>query len=170
MASTSTNKQPLLVDRVLYESVGTETLASGSDTDLNILGTNSSFPLVNCVDNDGAILEDMFVIARSSTPYTVNFYFSSASDYLRPQDSVFCGSITSPTTIGDFQNVTKLPRILAPVPATGNTTGLREGEPLRNEALYVPRGKVLWVTIQRASVPANPTGNTPIAGVQGGYY
>lgn len=170
MASTSTNKQPLLIDRVLYEAVGTEQLASGGATDINIVGTNSSFALVDCTNNDGAIIEDMFTIARGATPYKVMFYFSSATDYLRPQDSVFIGSITSGTSVGEFVSVYKLPNVLAPVPAVGNTTGLAEGVGLKNQALYIPRGKALWVTLQREAVPIGGAADTPIAGVQGGYY
>ena len=70
MASTSTNKQPMLMDRVLYEAVAANTLASGDSTSLNIQGTNESALLVDCTQNDGAIIEDMFTIARSTTPFT----------------------------------------------------------------------------------------------------
>ena len=63
MASTSTNKQPLLIDRVLYESVPCNTLTSGSSTSLDITGTNESVVLVNCTSNDGALIEDLFVIS-----------------------------------------------------------------------------------------------------------
>ena len=83
------------------------------------------------------------------------------------------GSITSGSSSGEFTNVYKLPRVLAPVPhvALGDTTdaSLRAGEPLRNEALYIPRGKALWVTLQLDSANADPLA-TPIIGVQGGYF
>ena len=168
MASTSTNKQPLLVDRVFYNSVPTENLASGSDSSLNILGTNASRALVDCTANDGAIVEDIFAISRSSTAYTALLYFSTANDYLRADQSVFVKSITSSTTAGETVYVDDLPKVLAPVPATGNTTGLPDGAPLKNTALYVPRGKALWVTLQLATGIADQT--TPIIGVQGGFY
>ena len=168
MASTSTNKQPLLIDRVLYESIGTETLASGSNSSFDINGTNSSAVLVDCTTNDGAIIEDMFLISRHTSAYTALFYFSPAVDYLRSNQAVYVGSITSSTTPGQFSNVSYLPRVLAPVPAAGNTEGLEPGTPLKNQALYIPRGKALWVTLQIGN-PLNST-NAPIAGVQGGYY
>lgn len=173
MASTSTNKQPMLMDRVLYEAVAANTLASGDSTSLDIQGTNESALLVDCTQNDGAIIEDMFTIARSSTPFTALFYYSGATDYLRSTQAVLIGSITSAAQAGDFTNVYKLPRVLAPVPhvALGDTTdaSLRAGEPLRNEALYIPRGKALWVTLQLDSANADPLA-TPIIGVQGGYF
>lgn len=168
MASTSTNKQPLLVDRVLYQSVPTGNLASGSDTSLNITGANNSAPLVDCTNNDGAIIEDIFAISRGTTAYTALLFFSTASDYLRANQSVFVKAITSSTTAGTTTYVEDLPRVLAPVPATGNITGLADGEPLKNTALYVPRGKALWVTLQLAT--AVPDDTTPIVGVQGGFY
>ena len=162
----------MLMDRVLYSAVATNNCASGSATSLDIQGTNSSELLVDCTQNDGAIIEDMFLIARSATPFKALFYFSGATDYLRANQAVLIGSITSASTAGDFTNVYKLPRTLAPVPqvALGDLTdaSVRPGEPLRNEALYIPRGKALWVTLQLES--ANETADTPIAGVQGGFY
>ena len=168
MASTSTNKQPLLIDRVFYEAVQCDTLASGSATNVDITGTNSSAVLVDCTTNDGGIVEDMFVISRGTQPYKAMFYFSSATDYLRANQAMFLGDITSATTVGAFTNVYKLPSICAPVPATGNTTGLADGAPLKSTALYIPRGKALWVTIWGTS-GQNPTG-CPIVGAQGGFF
>jgi len=168
MASTSTNKQPLLVDHVLYQSVPTENLASGSDTSLNITGANDSLPLVDCTANDGAIIEDIFAISRGTTAYTALFFFSTANDYLRANQSVFVKQLVSSTSAGTTTYVSDLPKILAPVPATGNITGLGDGEPLKNTALYVPRGKALWVTLQLATSVSDQT--TPIVGVQGGFY
>ncbi len=40
MATTATNKQPLLVDRVFHKAVSAMSLASGSATSLDIEGTN----------------------------------------------------------------------------------------------------------------------------------
>ena len=96
------------------------------------------------------------------------FYLSSASDYLRSEQAVYVGSITTTATVGDYANVSALPRVLAPVPQQGNTTGLLDGSPLRNQALYVPTGKALWVTIWGISGENNT--NCPIVGAQGGFY
>ena len=88
MATTATNKQPLLVDRVFHKAVSAMSLASGSATSLDIEGTNQSAVLVDCSANDGAVVEDLYVIARTSTStaYTALFYLSSAVDYLRPTE------------------------------------------------------------------------------------
>ncbi len=90
MATTATNKQPLLVDRVFHKVVSAQSLASGSATSLDIEGTNQSLVLVDCSANDGAVVEDLYVIARTSTStaYTALFDLSSAGDYLRPTEGV----------------------------------------------------------------------------------
>ena len=160
MATTSTNKQPLLVDRVFHNAVPSNSLTSGSDTDLNILGTNESAVLVNCTANDGGIVEDLYLISRGTSPFTALFYFSSSLDYLRPNESVFVGKTTSASTSGDIIKADWLPKVLAPLPGAGSESQVN--------ALYVPKGKALWCTLQLAG-PAN-TASTPIIGAQGGFY
>ena len=161
MATTSTNKQPLLVDRVFHNTVESNTLTSGSDTDLNIIGTNESAVLVDCSANDGAVVEDLYVISRSvDTAYTAVFYFSSASDYLRPTEGIYLTKIESAATQGTITSSTELPNVLAPLPNAGSNAQVK--------ALYVPKGKVLWVSLKLANA-ANAT-TTPIIGAQGGFY
>ena len=174
MASTSTNKQPLLIDRVFNDPVTTDGLvsgatntATGASISYDIAGSNSAKVLVNCTTNDGGIVEDMYAISRGAQK-KVLFYLSSASDYLRSEQAVFVGSIETTATVGDYTNVSALPRVLAPVPQQGNTSGLIAGSPLRNQALYIPTGKALWVTIWGIS-GQNGT-NCPIVGAQGGFY
>ena len=174
MASTSTNKQPLLIDRVFNEVVQTDGLVSGNNStspvNYDIGGSNASKLLVNCTTNDGGIVEDMFAISRGGVK-TVLFYLSSASDYLRNDQAMFIGSITTVATVGEYTNVSALPRVLAPVPQTGDISGMTAisyGNPLRNQALYIPTGKALWVTIYGAA--GDNATNCPYVGVQGGFF
>ncbi len=174
MASTSTNKQPLLIDRVFNEAVQTDGLVSGnsnvltgSSIDYDITGSNSAKVLVNCLTNDGGIVEDLYAISRGAIKKAL-FYLSSASDYLRAEQAVYVGSISVTAVVGDYANVAALPRILAPVPQQGSTTGLTDGSPLKNQALYVPTGKALWITIWGIAGQNNT--NCPIVGAQGGFY
>ena len=162
MATTATNKQPLLVDRVFHNVIKGNTLTSGTVDSLNIVGTNESSVLVNCVSNDGAVVEDLYVLSRTttSTAYTAVFYFSTSVDYLRPTEAVYIGKITSETTEGTLTASTELPKILAPLPNQGSDAQLR--------ALYVPKGTALWCSLQLAG-PAN-SDDTPIIGAQGGFY
>ena len=162
MATTATNKQPLLIDRVFHNTVQGNTLTSGSDSSLDIVGTNESAVLVNCTSNDGGIVEELYAISRTGTgaAYEVMFYFSPSIDYLRPSEATYVGSITTSTTEGEVTAADSLPRVLAPLPNTGSDAQLR--------ALYVPKGMVLWTTLKLAG-PAN-TSDTPIIGAQGGFY
>ena len=109
----------------------------------------------------------MYAISRGAVKKAL-FYLSSASDYLRAEQAVYIGSITTTATVGDYANVAALPRILAPVPQQGNTSGIIDGGPLKNQALYVPTGKALWVTIWGQS--GQNTTLCPIVGAQGGFY
>ena len=162
MATTATNKQPLLIDRVFHNAIPANTLVSGSPSSLDILGTNESSPLVDCTSNDGAIVEDLYVISRTatSTEYVALFYLSSSLDYLRPSEAVYVGKINSSTTPGVVTSSTEMPNILAPVPRVGTEAQLK--------AFYVPKGKVLWCTLQAGASPNSP--DAPIIGAQGGFY
>ena len=62
MATTSTNKQPLLIDRTLHKHVDTATARTGN-TD-TALSNNSCKLLVNCAQNAGAILPAVYIISR----------------------------------------------------------------------------------------------------------
>lgn len=160
MATTSTNKQPLFVDRVFHNVVATDNLASNSATTLNIEGTNSSAVLLNCQTSDGAVIEDLYCISRSANAYTALFYFSTAVDYLRKEEAIYIGSVTSNTTAGQIESSTELPKVLAPLPNAGDSAQVT--------ALYVPKGRVLWVTLQLDG-PVD-SAEAPIVGAQGGFY
>ena len=162
MATTATNKQPLLIDRVFHNAIPTNSLVSGSASSLDIVGTNESSPLVDCTSNDGAVVEDLYVISRTATgtAYTALFYLSASLDYLRPTEAVYVGSIEASTTPGVRTSSSELPNVLAPVPRVGVEPQLK--------AFYVPKGKALWVTLQGGSSPNS--NDAPIAGAQGGFY
>ena len=120
MATTATNKQPLLVDRPFHFAVAADSLTSGSGTTLNITGTNESRVLVDCSSNDGGVIEDLYVIARGDVAYTAVFYLSRSTDYLRPNEATYIQKITSDTTIGFITSAELLPKVLAPTPGTGS--------------------------------------------------
>ena len=161
MATSSSNKQPLLVDRVFHNALQANTLTSGSASSLDIVGTNESVILVDCSTNDGGVVEDLYTIARSTTAFTALFYLSSSVDYLRPSEAVYIGKVTSSTTAGNHVACTTLPKVLAPLAHAGGEAQVG--------ALYVPQGKALWCTLQLAGPHATPA-NTPIIAAQGGFY
>ena len=155
MAATSTNKQPLLVDRVLHYAVD---LAISFIGDINVSGTNSAVLIVDSTSLDGAIVEDLYAISRKASEFTINLYLSTANDYLRPQQGVFIGQFKSGTTVGDVTHWEDMPRILAPMPQTGDDSQFK--------ALYVPKGRALWAAFEGTA--ADP--DAPILGCQGGWF
>ena len=155
MAATSTNKQPLLVDRVLHYVVDLNTAAVAA---INVEGTNTAILIVDGTQQDGAIIEDIYTIARGNIGYDVNLYLSSANDYLRPNQAIFIGTFKSNAVKGKVLRWDDMPKSLAPVPQVGTDA--------YNRALYIPKGRSLWAARQG-------TGNVtdgPILGCQGGWY
>ena len=155
MASTSTNKQPLLVDRVLHNVVNLDNAAVGA---IDVIGTNTAELIVDGTQSDGCIIEDLYLVSRSSASHKVNLYLSTASDYLRPGEGMYIGSITSSTTEGEVVSFDSMPKVLAPMPHTGSESQFR--------ALYIPKGKALWAG--REDIAA--INDAPLIGVQGGWY
>jgi len=155
MASTSTNKQPLLVDHVFHELVDLNTAAAAA---IDVAGTNTALVVMDASTSDGGIIEDIYAISRGATLHTINLYISRSNDYLRPGEGLFIGQFDAATTAGEVTRWEEMPKILAPVPAVGSDPQLR--------ALYVPKGKVLWAA--RQSTTSATDG--PILGAQGGWY
>ena len=155
MAATSTNKQPLLIDHVLHYVVN---LDSATNNSIDIVGTNTASIIVNAINTDGAIIEDIYSISRGTSPYKINLYLSSASDYLRPNESIFIGQLTSGTTVADVTHWDNMPYSLAPVPQVGDEA--------RNRALYIPKGRALWAARESDVLVTDG----PLLGCQGGWY
>jgi len=155
MASTSTNKQPLLVDHVLHTIVNLD-LAT-NDT-INVSGSNTAELLLDSTGADGAVIETLYLISRGETAYTVNLFLSTANDYLRPNQGFYFGSVVSSTTIGTL-TVFELPQVLTPVPQVGDDA--------YNRALYIPKGKALWAARQSTG---GAVSDGPNLGIQGGWY
>ena len=129
MATTSTNKQPLLVDRLLHYVVATNTAFNDG---IDPSGNNAAILLVDSTTGDGAIIEDIYTIARGTAPHTINLYVSPARDYLRPNEGVFVGKIVAATTAGNVVHWEDMPRTLTPVPHVGTEA--------YNRAFYLPKG------------------------------
>tara|TARA_B100001778_G_scaffold112512_2_gene92150 strand:+ start:16008 stop:16520 length:513 start_codon:yes stop_codon:yes gene_type:complete len=170
MASTSTNKQPLLVDRVFNEVYS---MNDATILQTDVTGTNFAQLVLSCATNDGAVIEDIYTISRgqdaSDNDYVVNLYMSSDVDFLRPPSQsagavtggIFVGSITAGSTLGAVTHSTTMPFVLAPVPQVGTAQKLT--------AFYVPKGKNLWAARQTTDLTDSIT-NAPLLGVQGGFY
>ena len=80
MASTSTNKQPLLVDRVLHEVVDLSyrTVAfQAGVTSVIIGGLNDAALLVDCIAGDGAVIEDIYTVSKGAAVYSQSVSLNS---------------------------------------------------------------------------------------------
>ena len=171
MASTSTNKQPLLVDRVFHIAVdmNPHKVTSNATTPGSVTGANTAAKILDQIAGDGAVIESMYTISRATAEVAlINLYLSPSGDYLRPDQSVFIGQIKSTDNVTpeifEKRYVPDLPPVLAPVAHTGDDPQMR--------ALYIPKGMALWAGIQLdAGTDINvQLVGAPILGVQGGYY
>lgn len=169
MSSSSTNKQPLLVDRPLLQLRRLDATSTPGGVDPST-GT-SGVMLVDCTSNDGALIESVFLVQRvAGNSVPVNLYLSTSNQLL--------GSLTDGGTadswflaragfdVGPDVGTTvefELPRLLSPIPHGGAATS---AEPVQFRGLRLERGLALWASVDSSSaVPG-----APLIGVQGGYY
>lgn len=163
MASTSTNKQPMLIDRVLHVVTDLKGRTVNSNAGLDIGGTNNAILIVDGTTGDGSLIEEVYSYSRG-VDYAINLYISSAADYLRPQQGIFIGSFNCTDVANSRASWSDAPSILAPVPGANTSAGLQQFK-----ALYIPKGKALWAAVvQTESIDEAP--DAPILGVQGGSY
>ena len=114
MASTSTNKQPLMQDRVLHEIVDLTNSTIAQNSRIDIGGSNSAALVVDCTQNDGAVICELYTLGRATDinaddppdpsldqePYVVNVYLSTANDFLRDSQARFVAAWTTGGTLG----------------------------------------------------------------------
>ena len=170
MASTSTNKQPLLVDRVFHEVIDLAGSIVPSGGGIEIVGGNSAALVLDATQSDGCVIESVYSIARNSSfIYTIKLYMSTANDFLRTGQGVYIGQFsTQPedstednTAAGEKATYRSKPEILAPVPNVGTSAV--------NFAIYVPKGKAIWAAVE-AEDGNDLAPNGPLLGVQGGWF
>ena len=171
MASTSTNKQPLLIDRPLHIQ---QTILNQKTGNTGYwLSNNSCTPFIDCTQNDGALIEDLYIISREATQHNVSFFMSNTIDFLRENDTnnvTFVTRITSSVTPGEMEHAEQLPYGIAPYPsvAISAANSRKSGQFM---SLYIPRGKALWVGRAVESDASNlSTATGPVVGAQGGFY
>jgi|TARA_Y100000033_G_scaffold48601_1_gene55689 hypothetical protein len=169
MASTSTNKQPLLVDRVLHEVVDLAGATVETTSVITIGGSNGAKLIVDCTSNDGAIIGEIYSLARqTSAAYTINLYLSSAKDFLRASQASFIGTFNGATTEGSKTVYGGMPYVLNPVPGVGSTdSSLVIGTQF--QALYIPKGRAMWAAVKKKTATDTAT-EAPLLGVHGGFY
>ena len=169
MASTSTNKQPLLVDNVLHNIVDLAGATVEPTSVITIGGSNGAKLIVDCTTNDGAIIGEIYTLARqTSTAYTVNMYLATVKDILIPSQAVFLGTFNGATAEGSKTVYGGMPFVLNPVPGVGSTDA-SDAIGTQFQALYIPKGKALWAAVKKQS--ANDlAAAAPLIGVHGGFF
>lgn len=198
MSSTSTNKQPLLVDRPLHEFVILGPTAALIDqADYTSVLSGGCQELVNCSSNDGAVIDSLSLFAPQAlmTPVVVIFFLSTSSSVLGISASNTVPVASSPlgsSAAGARTNVS-LPLLSIPVPHAGGPVhdsvqlayGCGSGDDnltsatyavggmseisKKNTALLVPSGKVLYAGLN-IPVIAPSAASKVVVTAQGGYY
>jgi hypothetical protein len=185
MASTSTNKQPLMVDRPFFRGAkvnnGTTVIADSSNPDFGDL-----IQLVRVGDipsEDGALVEDLFVVSSEGYPNDGGVRSAAFGVYVYAPNQA-APSTSTPLLIGKFEvglsgdtegliQRVELPATVAPTPQTGDTNIVRPIEIGKSEALYLEKGYILCVGYL-GNGPASVSGGLSASGVtvlaQGGFY
>ena len=185
MASTSTNKQPLMVDRPLFRGArinnGTTVIANASNPDFGDL-----IQLVRVGDlpsEDGALIEDIFVVSAEGYPNRSGVRTAAFGVYVYAPNQAAPSTSTSllvgkfevglsGSTEGVIQRV-ELPACVAPTPQVGDTTLVYPIERGKAEAMYLEKGYILCVGYL-GNGPSAVSGGLSTSGVcimaQGGFY
>jgi hypothetical protein len=179
LATSSSNKQPLLVDRPLHSfaTIG-GTAALTTATDFNTPSGAGCALLVDCSSNDGAVIDSMsIVINRASTTTSTILVFLStapttASISALNTACVASAAIPGGSTAGQRVNIS-LPPLCIPVPNLGSpaatTTSYPSETDKKNTGLYVPSTALIYVGLTAALT--SPSAATRVhVFAQGGFF
>jgi hypothetical protein len=173
VSSTSTNKQPLLVDRPLHRwaTLGA-TPALTSSTNFSTIVGGGCVELLNCIDTDGAVVDSLSIVAMQSgtTPVVVLFFLSSSSTTFGITDAntaLVASATVGSTTAGERTNVS-LPPLSIPVPHLGGQASPTETSK-KNTGLYVEAGQALYVGLNTAILAPTPATKITVF-AQGGHF
>ena len=178
MATSSSNKMPLLVDRPLHSfaTIG-GTAALTAATNFNTPAPAGFTVLVDCSGNDGAIIDSLSIIANEAvtTASNVIVFLSTATTATAITTAntvaVALGGITS-VAKGDRTNIS-LPPLTVPVPNLASPAATMAAYPTetdkKNTGLYVPSSALVYVGVDAAL--AAPSANTRVHVLaQGGFF
>lgn len=173
MSSTSTNKQPLLIDRPLHQfAILGATAALSSSSNLSTIIGGACAEIVDCSSNDGAVVDSISIIANQAgtTSALVVVFLSSASTpfgITSANTAPVASAVISSNAIGERTNIA-LPPLTVPVPSLGAQANPTETSK-KNTGIYVEAGQMLYVGLSQAIVSPTPA-TTVTVFAQGGYY
>ena len=178
MATSSSNKMPLLVDRPLHSFAtlgGAAALTTA--TDFNTPNGGGCVLLVDCLSNDGAVVDSLSIVAcqASTTASKVLVFLSiaaSAASITSANTVLVANETISSSAAGDRTNIS-LPPLSVPVPnlagPAASTTTFASETDKKNTGLYVPSGAVLYVGVDSAIT--SPSSSTRVhVFAQGGFF
>lgn len=178
MASTSTSKQAMLVDRPLlsFARIGSTACLTAS-TNLNrIVGTGCTL-IVDCSANDGAVIDSMTVVENQSsvTASRICVFISTAisASLITDLNTAYVTGVTinGSGTLGTRTNI-PLPPLSVPVPCLASPAATVSAYPdeveKKNTGLYVPSGALLYVGTD--VILTNPAGTQLTVFAQGGFF
>jgi hypothetical protein len=189
MAASSTNKQPLLIDRPLHVIARLDQTSQPAGSIDPGTGTNGVLLVDATGSSDGALVECLYLIQRKTgNEAIVNLFLSNSNQVLGTTTTggqaqawfVNTCKHEAATPAGYFIEFT-LPFLLAPIPHAGaseavpiSRSALPIGmtptagviQPPRYRGMRIPRGMALWAAVFQ---PA-PDPDAPNIAVQGGWY
>jgi len=184
VSASSTNKQPMMVDRPFLRG------ASITSATATVSSTSPSFSdLVQLVrvgdvpSEDAAVVEDLFIVSNEGYPNDGGVRACALGIYVYAPNqaapstasSLLINKVTvglSGDTEGLIQRI-ELPKSIAPIPAVGDTNLNRPVELGANESMYLEKGYILAVGYLGDS-PVAESGGLSASGItvwaQGGFY
>ena len=184
MASTSTNKQPLMVDRPFLR--GARITSATTTVDSSNPNFGDLIQLVRVGDipsEDAALVEDLFVVSNEGYPNTSGVRSASFGIYVYAPNQA-APSTSASMMVGKFEVGlsgdteglilrVELPATNAPTPQVGDTNLARPIEVGKSEGLYLEKGYILCVGYL-GNGPAAVSGGLSPSGIsimaQGGFY
>lgn len=177
MSSTSTNKQPLMVDRPFLEVVSAGAVPALTTSSNLRTPSPAGMTLLLSPGSDGSVVDSIVAVAPQSTMTTASlllFVSTAASAALITPSNTHCISSVSigSSSVGQRTNL-PLPPLSVPVPNLASPAATMATYPSetdkKNTGLYVPYGKYLYVGTDVALfVSAVSTQVTVVA--QGGHF
>ena len=176
MATTSSNKMPLLVDRPLH-SFASLGASAGLTTASNFNTPNANLVLlVDCSTNDGAIIDSISLISNqaSLTSVKVIAFLSVATSGagVTATNTLAVAHATVGSGLGDRVNMS-LPALCVPVPNLASPAATAAAYPSetdkKNTGIYVPSGATLFIGTS-AAITAPSADSRVNVFAQGGFF
>ena len=146
MASTSTNKQPLLVDRVFCQTKDLTGKFIPPGVGIDLQAGSQGELILDCTKNDGAVVEYIASFSRRITQgsyateadkqtdkdndstdlqqklgYVINLYLCPSTTYLDPGSAFFVGDFLAGVVEGELELLWAMPYTHSPVARLGST-------------------------------------------------